>query len=239
MPRFFAPGAGANETLVELPADEASHLTRVLRLAPGGTVRVFDGRGGEWLATIDEAHRQRATVRLGDRVVPAPEPSIPITLAVAVLKGEKMDDVVRDAVMLGVAAVQPLLTSRTETRPAAAAARLARWQRIALSSVKQCGRAVVPPVRPPCDLDGALVGGEPAVMLVEPGAGGAVPTLATLPRPERALLVIGPEGGWTETEVQLAASRGAMLLTLGGQTLRAAATPIIALTAIRVQWGDF
>ena len=95
-----------------MPRDEAEHLTRVLRLGVGDTVAVFDGRGHEFLARVVERARA-ATSRVADccrASSPPPEPAVALTLAQAVLKGDKMDDVVRDAVMLGAAAIQPIVT---------------------------------------------------------------------------------------------------------------------------------
>ena len=97
-----------------LPDDEAAHLTRVLRLKRVEAVRVFDGRGREWDAEVEDVTKRGVTVRLGAAMVAAPEPRVSIALAVALLKGEKMDQVIRDAVMLGVTQVIPLLTARTE-----------------------------------------------------------------------------------------------------------------------------
>src|SRR6185503_10691245 len=97
--RFFAPSMDPGDELVSLPRDEGQHLTRVLRLGVGDTVSVFDGRGREFLA-------REVRVTLMSRVEPAAESTVAITLGQAVLKGDKMDEIIRDAVMLGVAAVQ-------------------------------------------------------------------------------------------------------------------------------------
>jgi 16S rRNA (uracil1498-N3)-methyltransferase len=240
-PRFYVPEAQATENAIALPQDEAEHLTRVLRLTTGDRIRVFNGRGDEWSAIVDEATRQRVTARLGERVEPAREARIALTLAAAVLKGEKMDDIVRDAVMLGVVAIQPIVTARTEIAPSAIekSGRVARWQRIAVSSAKQCGRAVVPDVRSLMTLDELCRADEPRAMLVEPSVNVEAKTLREFPRADRLTLIVGPEGGWAGDEVQRAASSGTMLLTLGPQTLRADAVPIVALTAVRVWWDDF
>src|SRR5690348_8013864 len=112
MHRFFAPALDPGDDSVDLPRDEAEHLTRVLRLGIGDTVAVFDGRGREFLARVAAVARRDVRVQLLSRVEPAAEPQVPLTLAQAVLKGEKMDEIVRDAVMLGVAAVQPIVTKR-------------------------------------------------------------------------------------------------------------------------------
>src|SRR5262245_30999358 len=100
MHRFFAPALDPGDETVALPRDEAEHLLRVLRLGVGDAVTVFDGRGHEFLAKVASATRRDVTVQLVSRLEPATEPTVALTLAQAVLKGEKMDDVVRDAVML-------------------------------------------------------------------------------------------------------------------------------------------
>ena len=147
-PRFHVPGVTATSTSVELPEDEAEHLVRVLRLGVGDEVEVFDGRGGLWRAEVVQASKKSAAIRALEPLPAARELSVQLTLVASVLKGDKMDDVVRDAVMLGVAAIQPVVSERAETSMAAMArsGRVARWQRIAVSSAKQCGRAVVPPI---------------------------------------------------------------------------------------------
>lgn len=216
------------------------HLVRVLRLSAGDRIRVFNGRGDEWLATVDEAGKRRVSARLDQPSRPAPEARVPITLAVAVLKGDKMDGVVRDAVMLGVIAVVPVVTARTEISRAAIerSERISRWQRIAVSSAKQCGRAVVPDVHAVTQLDAVLRERPPCVMLVEPSASGVAHSLRDLPAMDRVTLLTGPEGGWTPDEVAAAGASQARLLTLGPRTLRADAVPIVALTALRVHWED-
>ena len=90
-----------------------------MRIGVGDTVAVFDGRGHEFLAKVATALRRDVRVQLMSRIEPAAEAAVPLTLVQAVLKGDKMDDVVRDAVMLGIAAVQPVVTKRTETTVAA------------------------------------------------------------------------------------------------------------------------
>jgi 16S rRNA (uracil1498-N3)-methyltransferase len=250
-PRFYVPEARADDSTIELPEDEAAHLTRVLRLSRGDRIRVFNGRGDEWDARVDDTRKHRAWARLDTRIIPTPEPRVSITLALAVLKGDKMDDIVRDAVMLGVSTIAPMITARTELSAAALerSNRIARWQRIAVSSAKQCGRAVVPEISQAADFRELIARAENAVMLVEPATGAGTASLRDLAPTERRVpasgganrltLFIGPEGGWTPEEVQRGRDGGAMLLTLGGQTLRADAVPVVGLTALRVRLEDF
>jgi 16S rRNA (uracil1498-N3)-methyltransferase len=245
--RFHAPQARSTGEEIVLSDEEARHLTRVLRLGAGDAVRVFDGSGHEFAARVTSVVRDTVRVRLEEACPAAREASVAITLAQAVLKGDRMDDVVRDAVMTGVAAMQPIVTTRTEVSMAALArgGRRARWERVAISSAKQCGRAVVPPVREPMDFD-AFVSGLAAtaahvpIMLVEPSAGGDVVSLSALSptAPAAATVLVGPEGGWTGDEIA-AAAPVCKLLSLGGRTIRADAMALVAVAALFSRWGEY
>lgn len=228
-----------------LPRDEAEHLTRVLRLGAGDRIAVFDGRGHEYLARVVAAARRNALVQLLSRIEPAAELPFALTLAQAILKGDLMDDVVRDAAMLGVAGIQPLVTNRTEVTIASVlrGARLDRWRRVALASVKQSRRAVLPDIRSPLTLEMYLDEPRAAMrlMLVEPAAGAADDTLAALrgtPAPADVCVMVGPEGGWAEGEWRAARERGVRLLSLGHRTLRADAVPIAALSVLNFLWDE-
>ena len=243
MHRFFAPLLDPGDEFVELPKEEAEHLTRVLRLGIGDLVAVFDGRGHEFSARVSDARRRDVRVQLLQRIDPAPEPAVALTLVQAVLKGEKMDDVVRDSVMLGVAALQPVVTKRSEVTVAALlrGARVERWRRVALASAKQSRRAVVPEIRTPLSFADFVrePGPDLRLMLVEPGAGGDVEPLATLkrePAPLEAAIWVGPEGGWDETEWTAAKAHGARLMTFGRRTLRADAVPLAVMSALALLW---
>lgn len=243
-PRFHVPGIDAASARVELPEDEAEHLVRVLRLRVGDEVEIFDGRGGLWRAEIVHAGKKSAAVRALEPLHPARELRIPITLVMSVLKGDKMDDVVRDAVMLGVAAIQPVVSERSETSVAALARgnRRARWERIAVSSAKQCARAVVPAVHPavPIDRYWDVRAEALQVMCAEPSAApGDVVSVHHVPKAAAAHVIVGPEGGWSVTEITAAHETGAILMSLGSRTLRADAAPLVAVTALLTTWGEW
>jgi 16S rRNA (uracil1498-N3)-methyltransferase len=219
----------------------------VLRLTAGDRVRVFNGRGAEFEAIVDAVNREGVRLQVGAPCAAAPEPRVAITLAQAVLKGDKMDDVVRDAVMIGAAAIQPLVTARTEISIASLTSgrKRERWARIAVSSAKQCGRAVVPPILEPASFStyaqptSDTTASATVLVLVEPGVSSGTP-LGDLDTemPSRATLLVGPEGGWTPEEVAAASALGP-LVTLGKRTLRADAMALVALAALFARWREF
>lgn len=240
--RFFIPSLDPGDEAAVLPKEEAEHATRVLRLGAGDAIAVFDGRGNEFLAEIVAAPGKRdVRVRLQSRIEPPPEPAVPLTLVQAILKGDKMDDVVRDAVMLGVAAVQPVVTARSETTVAAARSRIDRWRRVSLASTKQSRRATLPDIHTPLTLDTYLDEPVPALrlMLVEPGGAFETESLSKLRNdrpPADAAVLIGPEGGWTEAECTVARLKGCRLMTLGARTLRADAVPVAVVSILQFLW---
>ena len=242
-PRFHVPGVNSTRALVELPEDEAEHLVRVLRLGVGDDVDIFDGRGKIWRAEIVQIGKKSASVRILAPEIPARELDIRLSLICSVLKGDKMDEVVRDAVMLGVTSIRPVVSERSDVslQSMARSSRIARWQRIAVASAKQCGRAVVPQIHDAAPIDwywNDHVEGS-RIMCVEPAAAlGEVLGVQSVPKPAAADLIIGPEGGWAVAEVAAAHDCGAILMSLGGRTLRADAVPIIALTALLTTWSE-
>jgi len=247
LPRFFAPGA-LDGTVIDLPADEARHLARVLRLGVGAEVAVFDGAGHEFTGRVEQVSRGGVRVRIIGTREPAPEPAVALTLVQAALKGEAMDRVVRDAVMMGVAAIQPVATEHGQVRLAALerGGGAERWRRIAVASAKQCRRAVVPVVRPPrafADLVAATAEEDTGrLLLVEPAleTPGAIDprAIAAQPTPRAAMVAVGSEGGWSADEVGAAVACGWRPVTLGRRTLRADAVPVAALAILRYCWND-
>lgn len=242
-PRFHVPAVSATSGHVELPKDEAEHLSRVLRLRVGDEVDVFDGRGTLWRAEVVHVGKKTAAVRPMVEIEAAPELKVRLSLVISVLKGDKLDGVVRDAVMLGVASIRPVVSERSDISLAAMArsARIRRWQRIAVASAKQCGRAVVPEIREAAPLEWYFneIVDDARVMCVEPSAAlGDVLPVHEVPQARAVDVIVGPEGGWAVSEVAAAHDSGAMLMSLGARTLRADAVPIIALTALLTTWGE-
>ena len=242
LPRFYVPDLDPRERETALPPDEATHLTRVLRIEAGDDIAVFDGRGHEFRARVTSTSRRKVTAELLEPISAAPETRVPITLAQAVLKGEKMDAVVRDATMMGVVAIEPIITARTIAR--GPRPDNDRWTRVSIASSKQCRRAVVPTIHAPRPFDEWLQSSAHGLrlLLVEPAASASdicsLHVLETRPAGSLALIV-GPEGGWTAEERQTAEKAGCLAVTLGGLTLRADAVAVAALAISRFALNDF
>jgi len=243
-PTAFAPdGAG-----VVLSEEESRHLRDVLRLRAGDEAHVFDGEGREFACVVSApgARRERARLEVRSRAEPpSPESPLSLTLAVALLKGEKFDLVVQKATELGVRRVAPVLTKRADVRlrdERDADGRVGRWRRHALEASKQSGRAVVPSVDAPVAFD-SLVGvrdeGTARLLFAERGGAG-FDSLAdeTHARPASAVALVGPEGGWDEDELSQARAGGWALVTLGGRTLRAETAAVAVCVLLQNLWGD-
>jgi 16S rRNA (uracil1498-N3)-methyltransferase len=241
--RFLAMHLDPAAASARLSAEEAHHLTHVLRLRAGDEIAVFDGAGREFRARIDRAGREGAHVTLLEEIAGAAESRVRIVLGQAMLKGDKMDAVVRDATMMGVAVIQPLVTAHAALRRRAVARDgLTRWQRVAIASSKQCRRAHVPSIEQTRQLRGWVESQEAdqRLMLVEPNANAMVTPIGLLARetPPSAALIVGPEGGWAPEEIAAAVDAGWIALTLGGRTLRADAAAAIAIGILQYVWND-
>jgi 16S rRNA (uracil1498-N3)-methyltransferase len=243
IPRVLQPAMTPADRVVSLPADEVHHLAHVLRARAGDEVRVFDGRGREWVGRLSALTGKSATVEIAHEIVPAAEPRVRLTLAIGLLKGDQMDAAVRDATMLGVSAIQPLSTAHVAVpaRARKSSAALARWRRVAVASAKQCGRAVVPAIQAVTPLKDVLASaaGVPTFMCVEPrlAVHGLDPAGSGQLRPIEAVVLVGPEGGWSPKEVEQARAAGVSLVHLGPRTLRAETVPAVVLTALWTAWG--
>jgi 16S rRNA (uracil1498-N3)-methyltransferase len=242
-PRFLVPELDPASGEVQLPADESRHLTRVLRLDRGAIVSAFDGRGREYLARVTGVTTSRVTIALLEPVEPPAGPVVPFALVQAVVKGDAMDGIVRDATMMGAAIIEPVLTAHMAVKPALATRRenVDRWRRISIASAKQSRRATLPDVREVVPLESALSAhsSDLTLMFVEPSAGRDTRSMRAFygsSRPDRAALFVGPEGGWSKGELDTAQGCGAVLVTLGHLTLRAEAVPMAAMAVFSMLW---
>lgn len=247
--RFYAPpSAFAPDTqTVTLSADEARHARDVLRLHPGDEVYVFDGAGRESRCEVREFNRDSASLDVLEEVEPArPESPLDLTLAIALLKGEKFDLVVQKATELGASRIVPIISARADVRirtDADAKRKVVRWQRIALEAAKQCGRARLMEIEDPNELkaliDRPAEEGELRLMFAErDGISLAEVTRNPVPDFVKVFALIGPEGGWTGDEIELARARAWKIITLGGRTLRAETAAIAIAALLQHRFGD-
>ena len=249
--RFFASPDSFNgdRSRVTLESDEARHLRDVLRLRTGEEVFVFDGEGAEFRCTIEEINRDTAKLRVESEVEPArPESTLRLTLAIALLKGEKLDLVVQKAAELGATRIQPVVTTLADVKlkdEADGQRRVMRLRRIALEAAKQSGRARVPQVDAPVLLSSLLKTAleeteEWRVMFSERGGGNLIETIESLEgQPPRSLCaLVGSEGGWTDEEINEARRLGWSVVTLGGRILRAETAAITVTALMQYLFGD-
>ena len=237
--RFHAPDLTSASSSVLLPPGESLHLARVLRLREGDDVEVFDGRGGLFAARVERASATASVLDVGAPLAAAPEPPAPIVIVQALLKGDAMDAVVRDATVLGATSILPIVSARTNVPARAAEAARDRWHRVAVAAAKQCGRAVLPSIDPPRSVGDLRAGGAPEVdvrlWLAEPGL--SAERVSELPVPPRATaLAIGPEGGWAPAEAGAAIAAGWQPWTMAPVTLRAEHVVLAALSVLRYTW---
>lgn len=222
-----------------LAPEAAQHVAKALRLKAGDALVVFDGRGGEYEATIQRIEKDRVDVKTGAWREADLEPPLAVGLVQGVPEADKMDWIIQKATELGVAWIQPVTCERSVVRLSGerAARRESHWQRVAIAAAEQCGRSRVPDVRPTLAfVSWVALDERPARWLLDPQG----PPLAGRPAPQAPFeLVVGPEGGLSERERDLALSRGGESVGLGPRVLRTETASLAALAAIHALWGDF
>jgi 16S rRNA (uracil1498-N3)-methyltransferase len=238
--RFHVPQA-APGARVTLPDHTAHHAREVLRLRAGAAVRVFDGTGNEWDAVLDEVSRRSVSAHLLHAAVPRAESTLGLVLAMAALKGDRMELVIQKATELGVCELWPVVTSRTDAaaRPALKGSRSERWERVASGAAEQCGRAVVPRVAPTVTLEELLqrsFEGARVALLETPGHA-PLPSLALDPA-SPLLLLVGPAGGFEPKEAAALRAAGFLSASLGPRVLRAETAAVAAVAVAQAAWGD-
>jgi 16S rRNA (uracil1498-N3)-methyltransferase len=240
VPRFHVPGA-APGSRIALPEHAAHHAREVLRLRAGSPVRVFDGEGAEFEATLDSVTRQGVLARLGGPTTPrCPESPLRVVLALPPLKGDRMETVIQKATELGVAEVRPVVTARTDAagRPALLGTRQERWEKVASGAAEQCGRAVVPVIHPTATLDALLAVPFEGLRVLFLETPGQAPLTAGGTRPPAAVALVGPAGGWEPAETTRILAAGFTAAGLGPRVLRAETAAVAAVTLLQVLWGD-
>ena len=238
-PRLFL-AVGLDGTRVTLDSPDAHYLGNVLRLRKGERVTVFNGRGEERLATIERLDRQRAELSLGARRAALPEPTIEVTLVQSLVKNDAMDLIVQKATELGVRRICAVKTDHSVVRLDATRTdrRLAHWRKIAQSACEQSGRHTPPTIDCYAAL-GECFAGLPDDALKIAFHARATSAAPTLPRSVgKVCLAIGPEGGFSATDLDQIAAAHFIALRLGPRILRAETAAVAACTFAALRWGD-
>jgi len=239
--RLFVSGQLINGGELVLEGDRARYLGRALRLAVGDEISVFNGEGGEWSARIDAMTKSTVTLGIGAQAESGTESALKIHLVQGISRGERMDFVVQKATELGVKRITPVLTEYGVVKLDAARAEKRRdhWQNVAASACEQSGRTRLPLIDTPMALKDWF-GDKPtevdAELILAPGA----PTsLASIKAPEtKVCVLIGPEGGFSQTEYEDADVAGFRAVSIGPRVLRTETAAIAALTVMQSLWGD-
>ena len=245
MRHFFIDPSAATSSLVTIQQSEAHHIKNVLRLRPGDRIKLFDGTGFEYEAVIRKMSAEKVDVEILGRIRATLQSGVKIMVAQAFLKEKKMDDLVRKLCELGVAKWAPFFSQRSIARPDASrlAGRTRRWHRIATEALKQCRRIDLPDIAGPlsfkevldlsktCDLN--IVFWENESTPLDSGIE------SSRKHPIRKiLLMLGPEGGFTQQEIEMAEHSGFVVAGLGPRILRAETATLAAVTLVQYLFGD-
>jgi 16S rRNA (uracil1498-N3)-methyltransferase len=235
--RFFAPPSSIFTSRIVLDVEESHHLARVLRLLPGTMVFAFDGNGGEYECEVARVSKDAAELNVLARLSNEIESPLQLTLGQALIKGDKFDWVVQKATELGVTRLVPLVTEHSEFRKAESRdARLQRWRKIALEATKQCGRRRLMEVGEVQTLPHFCEAETNGLRLLFSERGGQ--RLTNTPRADSMTITIGPEGGWSESELKFSEALGFLPIHLGNRILRTETAAVAAVTLAQYLYGD-
>ncbi len=236
MRRFYAPKENFSNEKIVLSLEETRHLRDVLRLRAGEKIRVFDGAGREFLCEIENISKKETSLFIIEETAPdAPESNLDLTLAVALLKGEKFDLVVQKAVELGVCKLVPLNTKRVDVKLKDGDKKQERWQKIALEACKQSGRAKLMQIELPTDLEKFVKTAEGAKILFSERNG---ESFSAIKAGKKITALVGSEGGWENSEIEFAASNDFQIITLTSRILRAETAAIAVSAILQNNFGD-
>ncbi|NLD69814.1 MAG: 16S rRNA (uracil(1498)-N(3))-methyltransferase [Limnobacter sp.] len=234
----------ADGDAVELDARRSHHLVRVLRLGVGEAVEAFDGRGNAFAATVAVADAHRCRLQLGARLEHTVESPLAITLGQCLSTADKMDWTIEKAVELGVTAIVPLASARSQLRLDAdrAQRKLGHWRNIVESACTQSGRSLLPTLSAPRRLtdfvDGAWPVPAPRRLVLDPRAPRRL-SQAGIDARTPLVLLVGPESGFADEELQAARDAGFEAVSIGHRTLRTETAGLAAIAALQALAGDF
>ncbi len=225
---------------VRLAGRSGQYLSRVLRVATGQRVVLFNGDGHDYIAEVERPGRKELILSIISRKTAATESGLNITVVQAISRGERMDQTLQKCTELGVTAFQPMFTERVEVRLRAdrIAGRIEHWQAVVVSACEQSGRAVVPRVHRPVSLfDWMDQDDDKSRVALVPGAESRLASLELDHRRQLALAV-GPEGGFSDAELGLMQARGILAAGLGPRILRTETAAPAAVAVLQARFGD-
>ncbi|MEO1080753.1 MAG: 16S rRNA (uracil(1498)-N(3))-methyltransferase [Pseudomonadota bacterium] len=243
-PRFFTYQALTSGAGLTLEAEPSRHIAKALRMRVGDRLCLFGGDGREAAAEITAVERHGVSVRVVSLEDADRESPLRVTLAISLSRGDRMDTIVQKATELGVTELWPLISERTGVRLDATRLerKLQHWRKIAISACEQCGRNRLPEIRTPASLDHVLRRSQNVAdlrLILHPGPGGELQESLTQSTLNSVLLLVGPEGGFGETEISMAREAGFHALRLGPRVLRTETAPLAAIAVAQARWGDF
>lgn len=248
MRRFFVPTDAVSIGQLIVTGPDARHIGKVLRMGPGDVITCVDGIGREHTARIVRVSETRVEAVIESTTEGgAAEPGVMLTLVQAIPKGDKMDLVVQKCTEIGVGRIMPVYTERTVVQPDADGARrkVERWRRIALESSKQCGRSRPPEICDICRLDqcmtGLLAEGLPIIIPWELEEDKSLKTVVhelQIPSKKACAFAIGPEGGFSIAEVEMARKAGVIPVTLGKRILRTETAGFVVATILLYEMSE-
>lgn len=238
-PRIFTSQTLGSDTTLALDEQASHHLSRVLRFQTGHTLTLFNGDGCEYPATIIAIDKRSVTVAITKQIAADRESPLAIHLGIAISKGDRMDLVVQKAVELGVTSITPLLSERVEVRVQGERAekKLQHWQGIVIAACEQSARNRIPQLNPIASLHD-WIGSVEADQKFVLHHRSHISLDSAEAKPASAALLIGPEGGLSESEIAAAERVDFMPLQLGPRVLRTETAPLAALAVMQFLWGD-
>jgi 16S rRNA (uracil1498-N3)-methyltransferase len=234
---YYASDLAVNSTVM-LDKTASHHLIRVLRMKAGAEITVFNNSTHEYNCVLLDENQKAASIRVNAVVECHRESPLRIHLLQGVSRGDRMDLSIQKATELGVDKITPVLCNRTNVSldTERQKKKLAHWQQITISASEQSGRSQLVKLDTVCTLETALQHTKPALKLVlDPAAN---TSLRTLNKVEEVVLLIGPEGGLSETEIELAQKHDFIGVSLGPRILRTETAGIACIAALQALWGD-
>lgn len=219
--RFYLPIDLAPGAIVQLAGDEMHHAARVHRTQIGEEVELFDGKGRAVLAAVRDIGKESMDLEILSTVAESREAGVALELAMSLIQPEKFELVLQKGTEIGVRTFLPLITSRTDVKPERIRGKAERWEKILLEAAKQSGRSMIPEIERAAPIEQALA--RPGTNVLLDPSGDAAPPVGDSIR-----LFIGPEGGFSDEELESARSMSVSIWSLGPRRLRAETAAIAA-----------